>query len=357
MLLHSQDKYCWAWNRVYVKANGRIPCWCDSGETHTIIHKQFAEVDFIRDIVNSDEMLEMRNKVILSGKNYIKECGTCCCMVDKTRGKHSRYSDAEAPNSLQDMKAQKAVEILNRVHRQRKWPLGSIDRISEIQLEPSFPCNLKCPGCLQGFHEDPMSTEVGPYVFPYAWFEQMVGSIINNNIKLNRIVYVGRGEPTLNNRLPDMIKYARRQMPNLTMSMDTNSNQPFKQEYLFLNWINCSIDGSDQESYGKYRRGGQFNKALEFMRAGAELKRSLDASCKIKWKYILFDTNDSDECLNRAQKIAVNLGIDELDFIITHCGAHDQSVNPSPRFKTIQQLNAYIKSNPIFQKILGSHAT
>lgn len=124
-----------------------------------------------------------------------------------------------------------------------------------------------------------------------------------------------------------------------------------------LNWMNCSIDGSDQESYGQYRRGGQFSKALEFMRAGVEMKRKEGSKVQIKWKYILFNSNDSEECLNRAQRTALNLGIDELDFIITHCGAQDNSVTPSPRFNTQEKLNQYIKNNPIFPKTLGSRAT
>ena len=364
-MLLLDTKYCWAWDRIYVKANGRVPCWCDAGETHTVVHKQFDEVDFIQDIVNSEQMRGMRNKIIFDNKNYIKECGTCCCMVDGNRGEHFRFSDRQQPNSEPSQKSIKTAEIMRLVHEKRSWPIGSIDRISEIQLEPSFPCNLKCPGCLQGFHENPMSTEIGPYIFPYPWFEKMIRSIINNQVELNRIAFVGRGEPTLNSRYPDMIKFARGTMPDLIMSMDTNSNQQFKPEYLSLNWINCSIDGSDQDSYGMYRRGGRFDKALEFMRSGTEMKKHENSkwtttfgrvSCKIKWKYILFDSNDSDECINRAQRIATSLGIDELDLIITHCGAHDGSVKPSPRFKTLEKLNQYIVANPLFNKTIGSHA-
>jgi wyosine [tRNA(Phe)-imidazoG37] synthetase (radical SAM superfamily) len=185
----------------------------------------------------------------------------------------------------------------------------------------------------------------------------MLRSLVTNDVTLDRIAYVGRGEPTLNRNLPEMIKFARAMMPNIVMSMDSNSNQPFKTEYLLMNWINCSVDGSDQESYGTYRRGGQFSKALEFMRAGAEQKRRYDSTCQIRWKYILFDCNDSDEHLNRAQRAALDLGIDELDFIITHCGAHDGTVKPSPRFQTVEQLNQYINGNKIFPMTIGSRAT
>lgn len=357
MLLHNSSKYCWAWNRVYVKANGRVPCWCDSGEQHTITHKRFDKVDFIDEIVNSKEMREMRNDILFASDYYIKQCRTCCCMIDNQRGKHFRFSDKEQPNFEPAQKTNKAVEIIQRVHNKRGWPIGSIDRIAEIQLEPSFPCNLKCPGCLQGYHENPLKTEIGPYVFPYDWFKMMIKSILDHHVKLDRIAFVGRGEPTLNNEYPNMISHARSEIPNIIMSMDTNSNQPFKKEYLQLNWINCSIDGSDQESYGRYRRGGTFTKAIEFMHNGADLKKTHGSKCKIRWKYILFNTNDSDEQLNKAQKLALDIGIDELDFVITHCGSHDRSITPSTRFTTLEQLNTYLRANKIFQMAFGSRAT
>jgi MoaA/NifB/PqqE/SkfB family radical SAM enzyme len=185
----------------------------------------------------------------------------------------------------------------------------------------------------------------------------MIDSTINNKVKLNRIAYVGRGEPTLNNQLPLMISYARNAIPNIIMSMDTNANQPFKEEYLNLNWINCSIDGSDQESYVKYRRNGKFERAVNFMRSGVELKRKTNSNCKIKWKYILFNTNDSDEQLGAAQNLANAIGVDELDLIITHCGSFDRSITPSKRFTNLNDLNNYIQTNKTFHQTVGSRAT
>lgn len=349
--------FCWAWNRVYVKANGRVPCWCDTGEPHTIVHKQFDKVDFISGIVNSPEMCAFRGQTLYAKQHYISQCETCCCMIDNIRGKHFRFADGDKPDFQPAQKSTAARKILKRVHEQRGWPIGSIDRIAEIQLEPSFPCNLKCPGCLQGFHPNPMETEIGPYVFPLKWFHKMLESIILHNVQLNRIVYVGRGEPTLNRQFTAMLTHARDVMPDLIMSMDTNSNQPFKDEYLLLNWINCSIDGSDQQSYESYRRGGIFDKTIQFMQDAITRKKIINSNCQIHWKYILFDTNDSDECLNRAQQIAKDIGIDELNLIITHCGSFDGSINPSKRFKTIASISDYTKQNPIFQHIIGSRST
>jgi len=252
------------------------------------------------------------------------------------------------------------VDIQEKVDKAKKFldhysnairPDGWINHISEIQIEPSFPCNLKCPGCLQGRHANPLSTEPKPHILPLEWFKRIIDSIIYNETKLQRIAFVGRGEPTLHKNLGAMILYARKAMPNLVMSMDTNSNQQFLDEYSELTWINCSIDGSNQDSYAKYRRGGNFKKAMQFLKDSSIKK----GKCQIKWKYILFDTNDDVESMNVAQKISKDIGIDELLFVLTHAGGGD--VNPSKKFTKLKDVEEYIKDNKIFNNTHVLHAT
>jgi hypothetical protein len=63
-----------------------------------------------------------------------------------------------------------------------------------------------------------------------------------------------------------------------------------------------------------YRRGGDFERVLRFMR---ELK-SLRADIELTWKYILFEFNDSETETNTAQDIAEELGIDRVLFVMTN---------------------------------------
>lgn len=341
----THDKYCWAWSRVYIKSNGRIPCWCHSGEQHTIIHKDFETTDFITDIVNSPEMRKMRLSIIRDNQQYIKQCSNCCCYQEQLKPTDKRYIDSDIDDTITH-KATQALQELKKVTKFRSWPIGSIDKINEIQFEPSFPCNLKCPGCLQGWHPNPLKTESPPYLFPFGWFQKTIDSIQSHAVRLERIVFVGRGEPTLNRQLPQMIEYAKTNIPNLVISMDTNSTQPFKPEYLDMTWINCSVDGSTKESYDTYRHGGNFDATINFMQTAAANKRLLSKKCKIRWKYIMFNTNSSESLLNKAQEMAKNIGVDELNFIITTCGAADGSVAP---FKTtIAEMENYIDNNKIF---------
>ena len=355
MLLTTLDHklHCWAWNRIYVKANGRIPCWCDSGETHTVNYSDFLKSDFIVDIVNSAEMRKMRLDILESNVHYIKECKSCCCLITAGERKFKRYSDSELANDVQQQSSA-AYKTLKKVSKTRNWILGSIDKISEIQLEPSFPCNLKCPGCIHGINPSPLSTENPPYLFPIEWFKHMLDCANKHSVKINRIQYCGKGEPTLNKSLPDMIKYAHDY--NIVQSMDTNCNQEFNDTYLLLDKLNCSIDGSSKEAYSTYRRKGSWDKAMTFMKAAAEQKRTINSACKIRWKYILFNTTESIEQLNLAQQLAKDIGIDELDFVITTCGAFDASVLPPQHMNNIENMYKYLHNNPIFNGTLVSRS-
>jgi len=265
-------------------------------------------------------------------------------MQDVGKGLHARFDDS----TRIDIK-KKRETVKKKIQTEGK-PDGWINQISEIQIEPSFPCNLRCPGCLQGRHPDPLSTEPKPYVLPLSWFKRMIDSIIENKTQLKRMVFVGRGEPTLNKDYPEMLRYARAALPDISMSMDTNANQPWDEAYGNLTWINCSIDGSNSESYEKYRRGGMFEKTLQFMKDGVASGRT-----KIRWKYILFDVTQSKDLMDEAQRKAKEIGVAELFFVITHTGGGE--IKPSDRYKTMQQVIDYINENPIFDRTRAAHAT
>lgn len=343
------QRFCLAWNRVYIKANSRVPCWCDTGEKHTIVQKDVVKHDFIREIVNGPEMREMRLTIIEKQKDYVKYCQKCCMMISSNRNIHFRHI-TQTPEDLTPQLDQ-AKNHLTRVQKRRGWEYGSLDRIQEIQVEPTFPCNLRCPGCLHGIAKNPLERETPPYILPLESFKRMIDSILYNEVTIERMTFVGRGEPTLNKEFPAMLEYGRSSLPNTLFTTDTNSNQPYHQNYDHLSWINCSIDGSTPESYGTYRRGGNFEKAITFMRDAAKHRKS----SKIRWKYILFDTTDAEHLLLQALRMSRDLDIDQIRFIITSVGAKDKSVMPSS--KTLAEMEQFLASQTIFSNAVVEYST
>ena len=350
--LGNSDLFCWAWNRIYLKANGRVPCWCNSGEVHTLNNFTLNK-DFVADIVNGPSMRQMRLMINGVGLPYISECRKCCCLTVQNQSADQRYLDSETSTETKG-NASSAILYMKHVEKVRNWPIGSIDQISEIQIEPSLPCNLSCPGCPQRDKEKLLKSEGPPYILDIALFQKMINDSLKHNVTINRIQYCGKGEPTLNKNLPLMIKYAYDH--KIPQSMDTNATHELKDEYLLLDRINCSIDGSDEQSYLTYRRGGDFQKAINFMTTAAQVKASTGSNCQIRWKYILFDTTEDEHKLDKAQELAKKIGIDQLDFVITSCGAYDGSVKPTSRFKILDNLRNYINNNRIFDNTIASRS-
>ena len=87
-----------------------------------------------------------------------------------------------------------------------------------------------------------------------------------------------------------------------------------------------SIDGATQESYGKYRVGGSFNKAFGKMKRLVETSRAAGTWQKdvndqaghlqVIWQYILFEWNDTDEEIKLARQLAQNIDV-PIQWVIT----------------------------------------
>jgi hypothetical protein len=82
--------------------------------------------------------------------------------------------------------------------------------------------------------------------------------------------------------------------------------------------VTFSIDGATPESYAKYRRRGDFDKAIRNLRFAADEKRTLGRDVPfINWRYILFTHNDSDDEMRRARGLAADIGVDRLCWELT----------------------------------------
>jgi hypothetical protein len=95
-----------------------------------------------------------------------------------------------------------------------------------------------------------------------------------------------------------------------------------------------------QESYVRYRRGGDFNKLMKILKRLAEIKRELNSDTPfINWRYILFRWNDSDEEMALARSLAKDLGIDRLCWEITdhpENSASERFVPGRPEYEQIK---------------------
>jgi len=147
-----------------------------------------------------------------------------------------------------------------------------------------------------------------------------------NEYQIRSIEYCGQGEPLNNPRFPELLATARRIFPSTLQRVITNGNHDYSKTMgtEFVEEILVAIDGAYQESYEKYRVKGDISKAFQFMKDAIEFQKPNGGL--VVWKYVLFETNDSDEELLEAQRLADEFGVSRLWFV------HSHTTNRSKRY-------------------------
>ena len=202
-------------------------------------------------------------------------------------------------------------------------------RIRKIQVEPSLPCRLRCPGCSS--HDQVLQRRPRPLLLEPAAFERILRDLRDEGFSVEVIEYCGQGEPLLHPRFAELVHLARRYFPGTGQRLITSGNFDFHQATggAPLDEIIVSCDGVWPENYARYRVGGAVARVIQFMREARAFAGP--PAPAVEWKYILFEWNDSPGELFAAQELAREIGVHALLFVYTH------SVGKSQRY-TLQNV-------------------
>lgn len=315
---------CHASSRLYVRANGVVPCNCDTGETTVLFKPNLTDLDsfdYVRDCFNGPPFRRLRQE-LAAQRPPIGACGTCFF-----------FHPSEPFTKLGES--------------------GIVGEIEHVQIESSFLCGLDCDACVvRATRNDPKLSALGdgPYEMPRALFEKLVDDIARAGIRVGEMAFCGRGEPLLHPEFTELIRYARAKLPGTYFSVVTSGNVPFCDGILELDHVAVSIDGGFSDSYEVYRRGGNLPRVLRLLDQivkGRERLQPGSRRPRICWRYILFSHNDSIEEIEHAQRLADGLGLDEMMFVLTH------TWNRSTKYTTQEQLD----SCPEFKVFTGQRKT
>ncbi len=190
-----------------------------------------------------------------------------------------------------------------REYRRRKVYLRSFPEM--LCIDPTNVCQLKCPLCAtgtgsarekKGMLQQPMLERVLEQLGPYLY----------------QVHFYNWGEPLLNPKLPDLIRYVKTNYPAKTY-FSTNLNYlPEKLADRILlsgvDEITCAVDGLTEASYQKYRVGGSLAAVLEnlrlLLRRRTEL--GLGKSPKIIFRFMIMKHNEHE--LEDARRMAKEMG-------------------------------------------------
>jgi Radical SAM superfamily/Iron-sulfur cluster-binding domain len=286
---HDCKLWCWRpWRATCVLSDGTVVCSCiDSGKKEPLGNMR--ERDF--DEIWKGALYKSLRERILTDINAIELCAPCA----------------------------NRTPLMGPEPRLENIPYPEIGYI-----EPTSACNLACPGC------DREVARIRDGMFmDYDLYQRVVDQIVPHLRYLELYVI---GESFAHPRIFDMIKYAKTVNPDVLINISTNGvylADPRRQEKLIESGLDAlifSVDGASQEVYEQYRRGGNFEKAVEAMRGLMEKRRAAGArKPTIVWRYILFHWSDGDAEMERARSIANDIGVDYFTWHLNCVRPEDSS--------------------------------
>ena len=190
---------------------------------------------------------------------------------------------------------------------------------NRLYIECTAACNISCDqACCAPETGITRTRQAG--MLDFEVFRRVVDEA---GPSLVRIDFFNYGEAFLHKRAVEMCEYIKGRFPHIYLYTSTNG-LAFTEEQVRrlirsgIDEVTFSIDGATPESYVKYRRRGDFAKALRNLRLAADEKRAIGSDVPvINWRYILFIHNDSDEEMQRARATAADIGVDRLCWELT----------------------------------------
>lgn len=128
-----------------------------------------------------------------------------------------------------------------------------------VSIEPTTSCNLRCPECPSGLRSFTRPTGN----LSMGTFSKIIDEI---HIYTPYLILYFQGEPYLNPEFHNMVAYARSKKMYVATSTNAHYLTPENAKKIIdskLSRLIISIDGTTQETYQKYRIGGNLDKVIQ----------------------------------------------------------------------------------------------
>ncbi len=176
-----------------------------------------------------------------------------------------------------------------------------------IAIEPTTSCNLRCPECPSGLRSFTRPTGM----LQEDLFKDVIDQIAPT---LNYLTFYFQGEPFLNPRFLEMVKYAS----GKGIYTATSTNAHFLTDDVVRSTIDSSldrliisIDGTSQDTYQSYRIGG----SLEKVKEGAERLVSWKRKLKSTTPHVVFQflvVRKNEHQIAEVNELASKIGVDQV---------------------------------------------
>ena len=178
-----------------------------------------------------------------------------------------------------------------------------------ISIEPTTSCNLRCPECPSGLRSFTRPTGM----LDEKLYKQVIDELSDTLLYL---IFYFQGEPYLHPKFLDLVKYASKKgiytatSTNAHYLNDTNAKKTIESG---LDRMIISIDGTTQEVYEQYRKGGSLSKVIEGTKNIVKWKKELKSKTPhIIYQFLVVKPNEHQ--MLEVRKLAKDIGVDEIAF-------------------------------------------
>jgi len=206
-----------------------------------------------------------------------------------------------------------------------------------ISFEPTTSCNLRCPECPSGLRA--FSRPTG--MLKPDFFQKTIDEIYKDIFYL---IFYFQGEPFLNKNFLEMVKYASDK--GIYTATSTNAHYltdevAKKTVESGLDRLIISIDGTTQEVYQQYRRGGRLDKVI----AGAKNIVKWKKELKSKTPFVFFQflvVKPNEHQIEEIKLLGKEVGVDEVRFKTAQ--VYDYENDPNQLIPENEKYSRYKKS-------------
>lgn len=180
---------------------------------------------------------------------------------------------------------------------------------TSIALEPTTSCNLRCPECPSGLRS--FSRPTG--MLQQETFEKVINELAP---RLSYLIFYFQGEPYLNPKFLEQVAFAHEK--GIYTATSTNAhylNDKVAETTVRsgLDRLIISIDGTTQETYEQYRKGGSLAKVISGTKNIVAWKKKLKSSTPhIIFQFLVVRPNEHQ--LEDVKALAKELEVNEVAF-------------------------------------------
>jgi hypothetical protein len=275
----------WPWEMLVMLCDGRLVCGCADPYGKRVLGD--ARTASIQNVWSGDLVRSLRQDLNGGGSRF---CGDCPLKRPLAKGQQPTVRPLEA---------------------------GLLP--SRMFIECTAACNISCTqACCAPETGITRTRQAG--MLDFDLFRRVIDEV---GPSLGRIDFFNYGEAFLHKRAIEMCEYIKTRFPHVYLYTSTNGlafseDQARRLARSGIDEVTFSIDGATQETYVQYRQRGRLDIALRHLGAMADEKQKAGLDVPfLNWRYILFKWNDSDGEMNRARRLAAEVGADRLCWELT----------------------------------------